>query len=179
MQLALSAVYRGFGLTSRQVYTDVRRPIQHWNRPCTEVDLVVEPIASPRPQIVAELKVWDIGHQLFDLIKCCCLLAAGAEAASLACIARQPGDFVRKPGGELFAEKESEKRIVDVGELLARHSLEWASHVGNDRPEPVRVPARIATRAVGAPVEIEAYPEHQLRTAQVEIVDETWLPTPP
>jgi hypothetical protein len=53
-------------------------------------------------ELVAELKVWDIGHQLFDLAKVFGLLAAGPSAGFLVSVARQECDFDRLPSRELF-----------------------------------------------------------------------------
>src|SRR4051794_26660031 len=63
-----------------------------WNRPASQVDLVG--LEAPGASMFAvELKAWDIGHQLFDLAKVCCLLAAGVPHGFLLCVARRDEHF--------------------------------------------------------------------------------------
>lgn len=89
------------GLPGTSVALNHSTDIVNWNRPKSQVDLVVLDAAG-HLDIVAELKAWDIGHQLFDLAKVCCLLAAGARAGFLVCVAKTAADFDRLPGGEPF-----------------------------------------------------------------------------
>ena len=71
-----------------EVHLGYQAPIADWNRAKTQVDLAV--VCGAENLLVAELKVWDVGHQLFDVAKVCCLLKAGAEAAFMLCIAEAP-----------------------------------------------------------------------------------------
>src|SRR5437764_12038667 len=60
----------------------------NWNRATSQVDLVLLG-SNDRIEIAIEMKAWDIGHQLFDLAKVCCILAAGARTAFLLCGAQR------------------------------------------------------------------------------------------
>jgi hypothetical protein len=150
--------------------------IANWTRPTTKVDLVVSSATNGAPEIVAELKVWDIGHQLFDLAKLCCLLSAGATAGFLVCVAKTADDFERMPGGELFPEKVGDSRTHGFADLIETHREEWGKHVGRGAPEPTNVPHAVQTRAVAAGIDIAAYPGHSARAVLVEIRDPTPLP---
>lgn len=161
-------------LVDAQVVTGFRLSIADWNRGKSEVDLVV--LEEDRVEIVVELKVWDIGHQLFDLAKLCCLLSAGASTAFLLCIARRSVDFDRMPGGELFPTEPGERRCFDFEGLIEAHLSEWHRHVGHEGPEPTAVPRQVATIAITAPIPIDSYPGHELRACEVEVLDSTRLP---
>jgi hypothetical protein len=152
-----------------------RLEMRNWNRPKSQVDLVVRQ-AGKGTAFVAELKVWDIGHQLFDLAKVCCLLSRGVPSGFLVCVAKHTRDFDRLPGGELFAATEGETRTHDLVDLIHRHEHEWRCHVGRQSPEPTSVPAVVSTTAVCAGVEIKAYPGHSARAVEVSIVDPTAIP---
>ena len=143
-----------------------------WNRPTSQVDLVALD-AGGSPCLAAELKAWDIGHQLFDLAKACCLLAAGIPAVFLICVAKQDADFARLPGGELFPAVEGEARSHHFVSLIEGHRHEWGSHAGTGGPEPTQIPTAVATTACSAPVAFEAYPGHSGRAVEVTIVDIT------
>jgi hypothetical protein len=73
---ALRASLIALGSPSDSVRLNHTADIVRWTRDDTEVDLVVL-APGGRAALVAELTVWDIGHQLFDLAKVCCLLATG------------------------------------------------------------------------------------------------------
>jgi hypothetical protein len=75
------------------------------------------------------------------------------------------------PGGELFAAQEGEVREHRFAELIDRHASEWRHHVGRGGPEPISVPAAVSTTSASAGVDLEAYPEHSIRAAQVDILD--------
>jgi hypothetical protein len=122
-------------------------------------------------EVVAELKAWDIGHQLFDLAKVCCLLATGVPAGFLVCVARRERDFDRMRGGELFPAVEGEMREHDFAELIIRHRREWQRHVGKGGPEPTSVPSVVSTCSVASGVELEAYPGHSIRAVEVTVRD--------
>jgi hypothetical protein len=145
-------------------------PMANWNRPTSQIDLVV---FGPRQRVdlAAELKAWDIGHQLFDLAKACCLLATGASAAFLMCVAQRASDFDRLPGGELFPAVEGESREHDFLDLIATHRPEWSRALGRGGPEPTIIPTVVTTTAVSVDVPIEAYPGHAARAVQVAITD--------
>ena len=142
----------------------------NWNRATSQVDVVVLD-AHGDVDIAVELKVWDIGHQLFDLAKVCCLLAAGARAAFLICVARRSHDFDRHAGGELFPAIERESREHDFLDLIGRHRDEWRRHVGKGRPEPISIPSSVRTTAVSCDVPIDAYPGHSARAVEVTVRD--------
>ena len=150
-------------------------PLAHWNRPTSQVDLVLYS-RSGDIDLVAELKAWDIGHQLFDLAKVSCLLMSGVRAAFLVCVARRAGDFDRVPGGELFLALGGQMREHDFIDLIARHRREWQHHVGRRRPEPTSIPMRLTTTSVVASVELEAYPGHSARAVEVAVTDATPIP---
>jgi hypothetical protein len=119
------------------------------NRRTSEVDVVAyEP--SGATKLVAELKAWDIGHQLFDLAKVCCLLAGGVPAGFLICVAKREGDFDRLPGGELVPADEGDVREHPFAELIARHVRRVARHVGKGLPEPTSVPSVVSTTSVSS-----------------------------
>src|SRR4051794_31878010 len=63
-------------------------PMADWNRPNSQVDLVV---FGPDGGVTlgAELKVWDLSYQLFDLAKVCCMLQAGVRAGFLICVVQR------------------------------------------------------------------------------------------
>jgi hypothetical protein len=145
-------------------------PMADWNRRTSQVDLVV---FGPDGGIAlgAELKVWDISHQLFDLAKVCCMLHAGVQAGFLICVTRQQADFDRQSGGELFPGRLSESRVHDFPRLIAKHRDAWRHHAGLGGPEPTAVPRAVATTGVSVDVAIEAYPGHVARAAQVSIVE--------
>ncbi len=154
-----------------------RAPIADWNRPTTEVDLAV--VEDGGLELVAELKVWDVGHQLFDVAKVCCLLKAGAKAGFLLCITKSPDAFERQAGGELFR---AEAGLVhgDVFPILfQRHPAEARKHLKRNRPCPTSLPRRFSTTAVCDPIALGAYPGHQLRAVEVRIEDPTATEIPP
>lgn len=156
--------------TAGEVLLGARTSIADWNRPDTQVDLAVR--SGNELTLVAELKVWDIGHQLFDVAKICCLLNAGAGAGFLLCIARTPGAFEHSPGGELFPANTAPHHDA-FPVILERHATEARRHLRQGRPRPTSLPRRFSTRAVCAPVTLDAYPEHQLRAVEVRIEDPT------
>jgi hypothetical protein len=144
--------------------------IADWNRPTAEVDVVV--LGTGRAvELVAELKVWDIGHQLFDLAKVCCLLAAGVGSGFLISVAHRESDFDRLPGGKLFPGRQGEYCEHEFAELVATYRDEWRNHVGQSRPEPTSIPTTVRTTAVAVRGTIDAYPGHSVRAAQVEVID--------
>lgn len=152
-------------------------PIADWNRPTTQVDLAV--VGGSELKLVAELKVWDVGHQLFDVAKVCCLLAAGASAGFLLCIAKSADAFEGSPGGELF-RAEAGLTHGDVFPILfQRHPAETRRHLKRSRPCPTSLPRRFSTTAVCDPVQLDAYPGHQLRAVEVRIEDPTPTSIPP
>jgi len=144
----------------------------NWNRPTSQVDLVVFG-AQGGIDLAAELKVWDIGHQLFDLAKACCLLAAGVPATFLICVAKRDEDFDRLAGGCLFPATEGHVREHAFGELIATYRDEWRRHVGEGGPEPTSLPTTVITRAVSAGVAIDAYPGHSARAVEVVVTEPT------
>lgn len=170
---ALAASLARLGADGR-VALEEPLPLAHWNRPTSKVDLVLYD-RSGDLDLVAELKAWDIGHQLFDLAKVCCLLTSGAPAGFLLCVAKHAGDFDRMPGGELFPSVEGHVREHDFIDLVARRRGEWQHHVGKRRPEPASVPARVTTTSVVAGVEVEAYPGHAVRVVEVAVTDATQI----
>jgi hypothetical protein len=172
---ALRASLSREGVPGEAVLLNQTVEMANWNRQASQVDLVVGG-SGAAPALVAELKVWDIGDQLFDLAKVCCLLAAGARAAFLISVARQASDFDRLPGGELFPALEAEVRRHDFVTLIGTHRDEWRRHVGKGAPEPTAVPAGVITTGVAAGIGIDAYPGHSARAAQVTIADATPIP---
>lgn len=163
------------GLSGERVALNHTADMANWNRTTSQIDLVVLG-SNGAVEIAAELKAWDIGHQLFDLAKVCCLLASGARAGFLICVAKQESDFDRLPGGELFPPTEGRVRPQEFVELIATHWAEWLRHVGKARPEPTAVPARLTTTGVAAGVTIDAYPGHSARAVQVTVTDPTPVP---
>jgi hypothetical protein len=126
---------------------------------------------SGRVAIAAELKAWDIGHQLFDLAKVCCLLTGGVSAGLLISVARRQSDFDRLPGGELFPAHEGEVRAHDFVNLIMKNRDEWRRHVGKGGPEPTTIPTAVTTTAVAADTSIDAYPGHSARVVEVGVSD--------
>src|SRR3954451_9482952 len=53
------------GISPDQVNLNQAVGMANWNRPTSQVDLVVRG-RTGAVEIAAELKAWDIGHQLFD-----------------------------------------------------------------------------------------------------------------
>jgi hypothetical protein len=151
-------------------------PIAEWTRPTTRVDLVVLDSSSDTAELAAELKVWDIGHQLFDLAKIGCLLQAGVHVGFLVCVAKTGHDFGRKPGGVLFPGRLGDSRDHDFLELINTYHDEWRRHVGKGGPEPTAVPRRLTTTAVAAAIPVPAYPGHCARAVEVTITDPTLVP---
>ena len=154
-----------------------RAPIVDWNRPETEVDLAV--VSDSGLELVAGLKVWDIGHQLFDVAKVCCLLKAGAKTGFLFCIAKSPDAFERQAGGELFRAEAGLEHGDVFPILFQRHPVEARKHLKRNRPCPTSLPRRFSTTAVCDPVQLDAYPGHQLRAVEVRIEDPTATEIPP
>jgi hypothetical protein len=150
-------------------------PMADWNRPTSQVDLVVHG-AGGGIALAAELKVWDVSHQLFDLAKVCCMLQAGIQAGFLICVAQQRADFDRQPGGELFPAEPGEARVHEFARLIAEHHDAWRHHAGLGGPEPTAVPRAVATTSVSVDIDICAYPGHVARAAQVSIVDQGRVP---
>lgn len=106
-----------------------------WNRPTTQVDLVVLARPDNEPRLAAELKVWDIGHQLFDLAKVSCLL--GVPSGFLVCVARSDGHFERRPGGVVFPKEIGTTRRHSFTDLIEDHRDEWRTWArGVPDPEP-------------------------------------------
>lgn len=163
------------GVAAQHVALGASVEMSNWNRPTSEVDLVVYK-PNGHVEFAAELKVWDIGHQLFDAAKACCLLAARVPATFLICVARQSSDFGRMPGGELFPSAAGVVLEHDFVDLIQRHRAEWQRHVGRGAPEPTGVPTRISTNSVSVDIEIEAYPGHALRAVSVAVIDWTLIP---
>ena len=151
--------------------------IVDWNRPTTEVDLVV--IDDGELEVVAELKVWDVGDQLFDVAKVCCLLKAGAKAGFLLCIAESADVFDRRPGGELFRDRAGLEHGDVFPIIFQRHPAEARSHLKVNRPCPISLPRRFSATAICDPVKLDAYPGHQLRAVEVRIKDPTPTVIPP
>lgn len=130
-------------------------------------------VDGARLPLVAELKVWDIGHQLFDVAKVCCLLKAGAEAGFLLCIAESADAFDRMPAGELFRDRAGLEHGDVFPIIFQRHAAEAREHLRRDRPCPTSLPRRFSTTAVCDPLDLDAYPGHQLRVVEVRIEDST------
>jgi hypothetical protein len=147
----------------------------NWNRPTSQVDVVVVS-STGSAEWAAEIKAWDIGHQLFDLAKVCCLLAAGVAAGFLICVAKRDSDFDRLPGGQLFPAVEGEVRTHDFVDLIALHAEEWLRHVGKGGPEPTSIPTVVTTSAVLGSTAIDAYPGHSARAVHVAVTDQTPIP---
>lgn len=168
---ALSKVFADSGSSGWRAELRQRLDISNFTRLSTVVDLVVFGPTADQVAYVAELKCWDVGHQLFDLAKVCCLLSTGIPAGFLVCAARRPADFDRQPGGELFPPREGETRPHRFLDLITRHEAEWRRHVGRNGPEPTSVPAAITTTALAAGVEISAYPGHEIRAIEVRVSD--------
>jgi hypothetical protein len=163
------------GVADSRVELNYTARMTNWNRPRSQIDVVVLE-SNGQVEIGLELKVWDIGHQLFDLAKLSCLLAAGAATTFLVCVAERERDFDRRPGGELFAAHKRERREHDFVELIAKHRHEWQRHVGKSGPEPTSVAMKLTTTAVSDTVAINAYPGHAARAAQVDVTDATPVP---
>lgn len=123
-------------------------PIADWNRPTTQVDLVVLARPDNEPRLAAELKVWDIGHQLFDLAKVSCLLTAGVPSGFLVCVARSDGHFERRPGGVVFPKEIGTTRRHSFTDLIEDHRDEWRHHVGKGGPGPRALPAEVTTTTI-------------------------------
>lgn len=144
-----------------------------WNRPTTQVDLVVLARPDNEPRLAAELKVWDIGHQLFDLAKVSCLLTAGVPSGFLVCVARSDGHFERRPGGVVFPKEIGTTRRHSFTDLIEDHRDEWRHHVGKGGPGPRALPAEVTTTTIASGVPIDAYPGHSARAVEVRILDPT------
>ena len=171
---ALRRAFEDAGSKSERPELNHPCPITNWSRPTTQVDFVVLTTASQGVSLVAELKVWDIGHQLFDLAKVSCLLTAGVTSGFLVCVAKNAGDFERQPGGIVFPEEVGETRRHSFAALIEDHREEWRHHVGKGGPEPTAVPAEVATTTIASGVPIAAYPGHSARAVEVSLL----VPTP-
>jgi hypothetical protein len=158
-----------------EVRLDRTAPIADWNRPTTEVDLAVAD--DLELTLVAGLKVWDIGYQLLEVAKVCCLLKAGARAGFLLCIAEADA-YDREPGGELFRERAGLEHGDVFPILFQRHPAETRKHLNVSRQCPISLPRRFSTTAVCDPVELDAHPGHELRVVEVRIEDPTPTPIP-
>jgi hypothetical protein len=90
---ALRASLSREGAPGEAVLLNQTVEMANWNRQASQVDLVVVG-SGAAPALVAELKVWDIGDQLFDLAKVCCLLAARC-AGGIPDFGRQAGERLR------------------------------------------------------------------------------------
>ena len=159
--------------SSERAELDHRCPIGNWNRPTTQVDFVVLTTAAGEVRLVAELKVWDIGHQLFDLAKVSCLLTTGVPSGFLVCVARNADDFERRAGGVLFPKEVGVTRRHSFAHLIEDHRDEWRRHVGKGGPQPTVVPSGVATTTIASGVPIVAYPGHSARAVEVSILDPT------
>jgi hypothetical protein len=155
---------------------DFEHPIVDWTRRTTRVDLVGLDDTLAQVELAAELKVWDIGHQLFDLVKAACLLRTGVASAFLVCVAKTRQDFDRRPGGVLFPDRTGERRTHNVAELIDAHAEEWRHHAGRGGPEPTSAPTSVVTSAVAVDVPVRAYPGHSARAVEVSIGDPAPVP---
>src|SRR4051812_40306989 len=131
---ALAASFSRVSGTVGAVSLNRMIPMADWNRPTSQVDLVV---LAPDGGVAlgAELKVWDISHQLFDLAKVCCMLHAGVRAGFLICVAQRQTDFDREHGGELFPGDAVESRTNGFPSLIAKHRDAWRHHAGLGGPK--------------------------------------------
>lgn len=172
IQAAFREVLADARLDDRTVELNMKLPIKDFSRKETETDLVVTR-GKGEVELIAELKCWDIGHQLFDLAKSCCLLNSGVERAFLVCAARRAADFKTHPGGELFPATKGETSEHRFQKLFADHPKEWRKHVGKDTPEPTSVPTNITTTAIATRISLDAYPGHEVRAVEVQITDPT------
>lgn len=109
LKATLTEVLKKAGQDGLRVELRQRLPIADFTRPKSEIDLVVFGTAD-NVELVAELRCWDVGHQLFDLAKVCCVLATGIPAGFLVCAAQRSADFDRAPGGELYPAEVGETR---------------------------------------------------------------------
>jgi len=157
----------GLGIASLNAWHEIR----HWTRPETEVDVLVRDAPEGDPLFAIETKVWDVGHQLFDLAKITCLLAAGIPRGYLLCVAKKAADFELHAGGVLFPREIGEVREHSFSELIETYRAEWSSHVGKAQPEPTQVPACVTTAAVVTGVALPAYPGHLARAVEVRVID--------
>lgn len=153
-------------------------PIENWTRPTTVVDVAAAAADSDALSVAIETKVWDIGHQLFDLAKVCCLLGSGVESGFLVCVAYRPADFDSKPGGVLFPATAGVTTTQRFEDLIATYRGEWSRHVGNGGPEPTSLPSVVSTTAVVDEVAVAAYPGHVARAVAVAITDARPVPLP-
>lgn len=165
--LAIEEAFAGEDLS---VEADARiAEISFWNRARSEVDLVARRRETSEIVLVGELKCWDVSHQIFDLLKVSCLLAAGAEAGFLATIVRRSSDFDSQPGGELFSARPGERRRHSVSNLLREYPKVSRASYGHGLPEPLTVPDVIETISAGEPLPVPAYEGHELRVSLVEV----------
>jgi Holliday junction resolvase RusA-like endonuclease len=167
---ALKSGLETAGVAAERVRLNDPYPIADWSRPDSEIDLVLLD-STGAAELAAELKAWDIGHQLFDLAKIGCLLKAGIGAGFLVCVAKSAGDFDRMAGGVLFPAGVGESRRHSLCDLINDYGTEWNRHIGRGRPEPTAVPTAVTTTTVAAGVEIAAYPGHSARAVEVRIDD--------
>jgi len=168
---SLKAVLIKLGRGNDRVRLNHTSDMVRWNRPTSQVDLVCLK-AVRAPMFAVELKAWDVGHQLFDLAKICCLLAAGVPQGFLLCVAQRDEDFESAVGRDLFPAVARGGHTLKFEELIRRHEREWCRHFGRGRPEPTAVPRAVTVRSIAVGTKIEAYPGHTARAVEVEIMDE-------
>lgn len=172
---SLKAALIELGRGNDRVRLNHTRDMVRWNRPTSQVDLVCLE-ALPAPMFAVELKAWDVGHQLFDLAKICCLLAAGVPQGFLLCVARRDEDFESAVGRDLFPAVAGGGHALKFEELIRRHGREWSRHFGRGRPEPTAVPRAVTVRSIAVGTKIDAYPGHTARAVEVEVSDDDLVP---
>lgn len=142
-------------------------PVPHWKPPPGPVDLVLD-LAVRRA--VLELKVWDVGHTLWDLLKVACTLDLPDVSRAYLVVAARPRDW-RGDCGAIF---DPGSAVWPTRDLLARWPRSWERLLRGGRARPRRVPARLRVERV-ASCDVPAFPDHEIRCVEVRPARDPWL----
>ena len=91
----------------------------------------------------AELKVWDIGQQIWDAIKLASGLACGDLTDAYLISVAPSLAFGASPGKELFSSRSDEHRVAA---LIERNPRQWQHELSGGSGRPTNPPARFNTQ---------------------------------
>ena len=114
----------------------------------------------------AEVKVWDVSHQIWDALKLAAGIAAGDVKVGYLIAAASPSAFATQGGKELFANVTP--GVCDVRDLIAANPREWQVLLNGGRARPVVLPANIR---VHTPVDEWCWFGHRVRVARIDVLE--------
>jgi hypothetical protein len=112
-----------------------------------------------------EVKVWQLGWCLWDMVKVASLVQAGkAEAGYLVVVATR-SKFAKRPG---FGEILDEHAAIATADLFTTYKADWLDLLGGGSGRPVRLPARLQTHRLTTQP-LEHAPVWEIRAIKVSI----------